>query len=856
MLTQDRSAHLGRRRPDGTPLAHDRVRHVGRRRLVGARTLLAAVAAAGALAALPSVARADGGTALLEIGRLSDGTPTGVSPASLLSGLDLNEGAGGRFGVTAGAPGTSSTFAFAPPADTTIRTASIFPSLYVYGWPAMGTWTEIVSSWGDWNVGSVPGPGGIPGESSIQGLWAQGGSGITVGAIGSLSATVRQTTSAPGPPQTGYFYADKLNVALTDSYLPEIDAQPDTAAPLGTANPSGWYTGAEAPLTMTVSDRGVGVRYLLVRDGANVHRYEIDGAPASCQTKDPNSSLLGGDSYTVKVPCPTASASSTARIALSDLGDGVHSLSFGVQDAAGNIRWSLTTYVVRTNGVGGTLADPGTSCHNGVVDDSGTCIAVAPSNISPPWLTGFAAPISQGQTIYRDSGTWDHVDGAVWNDVWELCEADGSGCLSVPGGTGDATIVSGDHITLGADAVGKRLRASVTATTNGGAVTARSVPSAVIAAMAPVNTVAPALSGLAQVGGALTTTTGTWTGTTQIAGPTTIRWQRCDAIGSGCTTIAGASGATYVLSSADAAHTVRSSVRRVNNGGGSATAFSSPSPIVFPSGGGGSGGAGSITVVAPVRVSGGGAGGGGVADRDDPTPPVPDAPAGIPGDRVNGANPAGAAVALAAGLEKTGVLRSGQAATITGRLATRDGQPVAGAQIDVLSHLWMAGARGEIAGAVTTGPDGTFTVTVKPGPSRVITLGYRLRLADRAYTATVAVKVAVRPAIVLRADRSSVTIGDTVTLSGRLGGAPAGSRKLAQMQARVGGRWVTFATTPVVDGRFRHRHRFSNTTGTRTYLLRARVGTDPAWPFATSASRAVRVTVSAPKDRRSGEDFG
>ncbi|MFN8205616.1 MAG: hypothetical protein U0S48_23935 [Solirubrobacteraceae bacterium] len=155
MLTQDRSAHLARRRPDRTPLAHDRVRRLGRRRLVGARTLLAAVAAAGAIAALPSVARADGGTALLEIGRLSDGTPTGVNPASLLSGLDLNEGAGGRFGVTAGAPGTSSTFAFTPPADTTIRTASIFPSLYVYGWPAMGTWTEIISSWGDWNVNSV-----------------------------------------------------------------------------------------------------------------------------------------------------------------------------------------------------------------------------------------------------------------------------------------------------------------------------------------------------------------------------------------------------------------------------------------------------------------------------------------------------------------------------------------------------------------------------------------------------------------------------------------------------------------------------------------------------------------------------
>lgn len=64
----------------------------------------------------------------------------------------------------------------------------------------------------------------------------------------------------------------------------------------------------------------------------------------------------------------------------------------------------------------------------------------------------------------------------------------------------------------------------------------------------PANTVAPAVTGTATVGQTLTTTNGTWTG---VATPTYARqWFR------GNHPIAGATGATYVLTSADQGYSV------------------------------------------------------------------------------------------------------------------------------------------------------------------------------------------------------------------------------------------------------------------------------------------------------------
>ena len=95
----------------------------------------------------------------------------------------------------------------------------------------------------------------------------------------------------------------------------------------------------------------------------------------------------------------------------------------------------------------------------------------------------------------------------------------------------------------------------------------------------PKNTTPPAITGTAEVGLTLTTSKGTWTGK-----PTAFHyaWSRCDADGA-CLTIAGATGKTYLVSAADAGHTLRSTVT-ASNAAGSTSASSALTPVVPPSG--------------------------------------------------------------------------------------------------------------------------------------------------------------------------------------------------------------------------------------------------------------------------------
>ncbi len=112
----------------------------------------------------------------------------------------------------------------------------------------------------------------------------------------------------------------------------------------------------------------------------------------------------------------------------------------------------------------------------------------------------------------------------------------------------------------------------------------------VLTGATPVSTAAPVLSGASTaVGQTLTTTSGTWSWR-----PTSYsyQWQRCStADASSCVAIPGATNATYVIVTADAAQRVRTVVSATNLNGAAATAASSallginglpPAPIPTP----------------------------------------------------------------------------------------------------------------------------------------------------------------------------------------------------------------------------------------------------------------------------------
>ena len=94
---------------------------------------------------------------------------------------------------------------------------------------------------------------------------------------------------------------------------------------------------------------------------------------------------------------------------------------------------------------------------------------------------------------------------------------------------------------------------------------------------APSNTQPPVVSGTPEVGKKLTTTNGTWSGTTPLS--FSYQWRRCDKTGGSCANISGATDNTYKLQGADGGHTLRVVVT-AKNSDGSDNATSVPTAVV------------------------------------------------------------------------------------------------------------------------------------------------------------------------------------------------------------------------------------------------------------------------------------
>jgi hypothetical protein len=201
----------------------------------------------------------------------------------------------------------------------------------------------------------------------------------------------------------------------------------------------------------------------------------------------------------------------------------------------------------------------------------GAATKAAPSNTSLPSISGSAR---DGSTLTASHGSWDgNPKSYAW--AWQRCDASGGSCQAIAGATSKQyTLVSAD--------VGQRVRVQVTATNSSGSGTAVSRPTGVVQAtgQAPKNTAAPTLSGATKEGSTLTVSNGTWTGSQPIA--YTYQWQRCDATGGNCANIAGATNATYALTSSDVGNTIKANVT-AKNSKGATLATSAETDLIAPS---------------------------------------------------------------------------------------------------------------------------------------------------------------------------------------------------------------------------------------------------------------------------------
>jgi hypothetical protein len=202
----------------------------------------------------------------------------------------------------------------------------------------------------------------------------------------------------------------------------------------------------------------------------------------------------------------------------------------------------------------------------------GTAAATAkPTNVAEPDIDGRA---EQGRTLRASRGRWNGTDPIRYEFRWVRCgvdggRPDGSDCGLIIGATRSSyQIASAD--------VGSRLRVRVTASNADGETTVASNATGVVVGP-PVNTSIPLVTGSGLVGGVMTVQPGSWTGRQPIS--FSYAWLRCNNAGGECAAIAGATGRSYRLTSADVGRKVRVNVT-ARNAIGSATVMSGESAVV------------------------------------------------------------------------------------------------------------------------------------------------------------------------------------------------------------------------------------------------------------------------------------
>jgi hypothetical protein len=222
---------------------------------------------------------------------------------------------------------------------------------------------------------------------------------------------------------------------------------------------------------------------------------------------------------------------------------------------------SATTYRLAPADVGKTVrvVVTATNAAGATPAPSAQTAAVAggvPVNLVAPDISG---PLPRDGELYSSTlGSWAGTAPLVQASQWLRCNATGAACAPLSG-----EVASGYRL-ASAD-VGKTLRVEVTTTNALGATKAQSAPSPVILAAPPTADAAPAISGVLRDGQTITAT-GSWSGTPPIT--LSYQWQRCDALVPTCVDIAGATAASYRLTSPEVGARMRVRVGALNAGGG------------------------------------------------------------------------------------------------------------------------------------------------------------------------------------------------------------------------------------------------------------------------------------------------
>ena len=181
-----------------------------------------------------------------------------------------------------------------------------------------------------------------------------------------------------------------------------------------------------------------------------------------------------------------------------------------------------------------------------------------------------------------------------------------------------------------------------------------------------------------------------------------------------------------------------------------------------------------------------------------------------------------------------------RALALSGTLQNGQGEPIAGATLDVLTVRAGGGAQ-VLTGHVPTAPDGTFKANLAAGPSRRIVIAYRAYSGAPAYAAQAAVTETVTAGIALRVTPRRTGPAGTITLSGDVAGPVPAHGVVVELLVHYRGAWVPFRDPRTgASGHFAVRYHFEGAVGRFPFRVKV-LGEQGGFPYTTGLSRVVDV---------------
>jgi hypothetical protein len=367
---------------------------------------------------------------------------------------------------------------------------------------------------------TVTWPSAMPSGTNLRFKYEGYGSGHSIVAVGSSSAGEREASQSVyvGP------------AATIDSFTPQSTTLP---------------TSSGGPVNVTLSTTGA---------AAQACTLSAVSQPAGAATLSWNPPASCNSGTTITIPANT--------------------------DYTTNVVYTVTL----TAGVGGTPPPANPNANDSITITVPAAPLPLPVEVSAPTIAGAAA---LGQTLTEGHGSWAS-NPTSYSYQWEDCDGAGHNCSAIAGATAQTYVptTADDGHALSVQETASNASGSTAAFA--GATTTIPNPSSTAPAPppapapepapAPVNVSPPAVSGILAVGRTLTESHGSWSNA-----PTGYAyvWERCDENGNHCVAIAGASGKTHTLTTADVAHRLRVQETASNVSGTGDAATSSPTAPVL-----------------------------------------------------------------------------------------------------------------------------------------------------------------------------------------------------------------------------------------------------------------------------------